>query len=49
MEKKPTIVLDSEVFNSFIGDGFLVPELKVESEASKDEQTARMKTTWERT
>ena len=25
-------------FNSYIGDGFLVPDLKDESEASKDEQ-----------
>ena len=38
MQKKPTFVPDSEAFNSFIGDGFLVPELKDESEASKDEQ-----------
>ena len=29
---------DSEAFNSHIGDGFLVPELKDGSEASKDEQ-----------
>ena len=29
---------NSEAFNSFIGDGFQVPELKGESEASKDEQ-----------
>ena len=29
---------DSEAFNSYIGDGFLVPELKDGSEASKDEQ-----------
>ena len=38
MTKKPTFVSDSNAFNSFIGDGFLVPELKDESEASKDEQ-----------
>ena len=38
MQKKPTFVPDSEAFNSYIGDGFLVPELKDESEASKDEQ-----------
>ena len=38
MQKKPNFVPDSEVFNSYIGDGFLVPELKDESEASKDEQ-----------
>ena len=37
-KKKPTFVPDSEAFNSYIGDGFLVPELKDESEASKDEQ-----------
>ena len=28
----------SEAFNSYIGDGFLVPELMDESEASEDEQ-----------
>ena len=38
MQKKPTFVPDSEAFNSCIGDGFLVPELKDESDASKDEQ-----------
>ena len=38
MQKKPTFVPDSEAFDSYIGDGFLVPELKDESEASKDEQ-----------
>ena len=38
MQKKPTFVPDSEAFNSYIGDGFLVPELKDASEASKDEQ-----------
>ena len=38
MQKKPTFVPDSEAFNSNIGDGFLVPELEDESEASKDEQ-----------
>ena len=31
-------VPDSEAFNSYIGDGFLVPELKDGSKASKDEQ-----------
>ena len=31
-------VPDSEAFNSYIGNGFLVPELKDGSEASKDEQ-----------
>ena len=38
MQKKPTFVPDSEAFNSYIGDGFLLPELKDESEASEDEQ-----------
>ena len=38
MQKKPTFVPDSEAFNSYIGDGFLVPWLKDGSEASKDEQ-----------
>ena len=38
MQKKPTFVSDSEAFNSCIGDGFLVPELKDGSESSKDEQ-----------
>ena len=38
MQKKPTFAPDCEAFNSYIGDGFLVPELKDESEASKDEQ-----------
>ena len=28
MQKKPTFVPDSKAFNSYIGDGFLVPELK---------------------
>ena len=38
MQKKPTFVPDSEAFNSYTVDGFLVPELKDESEASEDEQ-----------
>ena len=38
MQKKPTFVPDSKAFNSYIGDGFLVRELKDESGASKDEQ-----------
>ena len=38
MQKKPTFVPDSESLQgSYIGDGFLVPELKDESEAPKDE------------
>ena len=36
--REPTFAPDSEAFNSYIGDGFLVPELKDEREASKDEQ-----------
>ena len=38
MQKKRTFVPDSEAFNSYIGDGFLVPDLKDGSEAWKDEQ-----------
>ena len=38
MQKKPAFVPESEAFNSFIGDGFLVPELKGGSEASEDDQ-----------
>ena len=38
MQKKPAFVPDSEAFNSFIGDGFLVPELKGGSETSEDDQ-----------
>ena len=34
----PAIVSNSEAFNSFIWDGFLVPELKGESGSSKNEQ-----------
>ena len=34
----PVIVPNSEAFNSFIGDFFLVPELKGESDSSKNEQ-----------
>ena len=37
-QKKPTFVPDSEAFNSYIGDSFLVPELEDGSEAWKDEQ-----------
>ena len=29
---------DSETFNSFVGDGFLIPEMKGGSEASEDDQ-----------
>ena len=38
IQKKLAIVPNSEAFNSFIVDGFQVPELKGESEASNDEQ-----------
>ena len=38
MQKKPAFVPDSEAFNSFIGDDFLVPELNCGSEASEDDQ-----------
>ena len=34
IQKKPAFVPDSEAFNSFIGDGIRVPELKGGSEAS---------------
>ena len=37
MQKK-SFVPDSDAFNSFIGDGFLVPQLKGGSEASEDDQ-----------
>ena len=36
-DAEEAFVPDSEAFNSFIGDGFLVPELKGGSEASQDE------------
>ena len=38
MQKKPAFVSDSEAFNSFVGDGFRVPELKGGSEASDGDQ-----------
>ena len=38
IQKKPAFVPDSEAFNSFIGDGFRVPELKGGSEASDGDQ-----------
>ena len=34
IQRKPAIVPNREAFNSFIGDGFQVPELKGESECS---------------
>ena len=42
VQKKPAVVPDSEAFNSFIGDGLLVPELKGGSEASDDDQADNM-------
>ena len=38
IQKKPAFVPDSEAFNSFIGDGFRVLELKGGSEASEGDQ-----------
>ena len=38
VQKKPSSVPDSEAFNSCIGDGFQIPELKGECEASENEQ-----------
>ena len=38
VQKNSAFVPDSEAFNSFIGDFFLIPELKGGSEASEDDQ-----------
>ena len=38
VQKKLAFVPDSEAFNSFVGDGFLIPELKGGSEASEHDQ-----------
>ena len=38
IQKKPALVPDSEALNSFIGDGFRVPELRGGSEASDGDQ-----------
>ena len=38
IQKKPVFVPDSEAFNSFIGDGFRVPQLNGGSEASDGDQ-----------
>ena len=38
VQKKPAFLPDSEAFNYFIGDGFLIPELTGGSEASEDDQ-----------
>ena len=40
LQKTPAIVPNSEAFNSFIGDGFQVPELKGGSESSESYQAA---------
>ena len=40
--QKQAFVPDSEAFKSFIGDGFPVPELKGECEASEDEQAEKV-------
>ena len=42
IQKKPAIVPNSEAFNSFIGDGFQVPELKGESESSDSYQAGNV-------
>ena len=42
IQKKPAIVSNSEAFNSFIGDGLQVPELKGESEASGGSQAGNV-------
>ena len=42
IQKKTAFAPVSEAFNSFIGDGFLVPDLKGGSEASDDEQADNM-------
>ena len=41
-QKKPPIVPNSEAFNSFIGDGFQVPELKGDSESSDSYQAGNV-------
>ena len=42
LQKKLAIVPNSEAFNSFIGDGFQVPELKDESESSDGYQAGNV-------
>ena len=42
IQKKPAMVPNSEAFNSFIGDGFQVPELKGASEASDGYQAGNV-------
>ena len=38
VQKEPAFMPDSEAFNSFVGDGLLIPQLKGGSEASEDDQ-----------
>ena len=42
IQKKPAIVPNSEAFNSFIRDGFQVPELQGESESSDGYQAGNV-------
>ena len=42
IQKKSAIVPNSEAFSSFIGDGFQVPKLKVESEPSQSYQASNV-------
>ena len=43
IQKKPAIVPNSEDFNSLIGDGYQVPELRGESESSDGYQAGNVK------
>ena len=43
LQKKRAIVPNSEAFNSFIGNGYQVPELKGESESSDGHQAGNVK------
>ena len=38
LDEEEAVLCASEAFNFYIGDGFLIPELKDESESSEDEQ-----------
>ena len=42
IQKKPAVVPNSEAVNSLIGDGFQIPELKGESEASDGYQAGNV-------
>ena len=42
IQEKPAIASSREAFNSFIGDGFQVPELKCESESSDGYQASNV-------